>query len=185
MIRSKSGEIIITITPDVAIGADVESLGGALTKAVRRVRNLTWPGVGVGFPGRRRHANMRAVGILRCTLDLSKAHVCGEQTGQTKAGQGGPDFQLGRVRQPQRHSLALAEHRRGCARRRWRKKRWGATRRNGERQQAPTHDVTQLEAVLAGCMVKRSTPKQRRSRPLCADAGYLGKNALGTITAYG
>lgn len=34
-------------------------------------------------------------------------------------------------------------------------------------------------------MIKRPTPKQRRSKHLCADAGYRGKNAMKVILAYG
>ncbi len=50
---------------------------------------------------------------------------------------------------------------------------------------ANAHDVTQLEAVLASIVVKRPTPKQRRSKHLCADAGYRGQNAMGIILANG
>lgn len=50
---------------------------------------------------------------------------------------------------------------------------------------ANAHDVMQLKAVLAACMVKRPAPKQRRSKHLCADAGYRGKNAMGAILAHG
>ena len=50
---------------------------------------------------------------------------------------------------------------------------------------ANAHDVTQIEAVLAGIVVKRPTPKQRRSKHLCADAGYRGKNAMRIILAHG
>lgn len=50
---------------------------------------------------------------------------------------------------------------------------------------ANVHDVTQLEAVLGDCMVKRPTPRQRRSKHLCADAGYRGKNAMRIILAHG
>jgi transposase len=45
--------------------------------------------------------------------------------------------------------------------------------------------VTQLEAVLAAIVVKRPTPKQRRSKHLWADAGYRGKNAMRIILAHG
>ena len=34
-------------------------------------------------------------------------------------------------------------------------------------------------------MIKRPTPKQRRSKHLCADAGYRGKNAMKIILAHG
>ncbi len=50
---------------------------------------------------------------------------------------------------------------------------------------ANVHDVTQLEAVLSSCIVKRPTPRQRRSKHLCADAGYRGKNAMKIIMAHG
>ena len=43
---------------------------------------------------------------------------------------------------------------------------------------ANAHDVTQLEAVLASCMIKRPAFGQRRSKHLCANAGYRGKNAI-------
>ena len=42
---------------------------------------------------------------------------------------------------------------------------------------ANAHDVTQIEAVLDAIVVKRLTPKHRRSKHLCADAGYRGKGA--------
>ena len=47
------------------------------------------------------------------------------------------------------------------------------------------HDVTQLDAVLAGVMVRRKTPPERRSKHLCADAGYWGQAALKVIESYG
>ena len=50
---------------------------------------------------------------------------------------------------------------------------------------ANAHDVTQIEAVLDAIVVKRLTPKQRRSKHLCADAGYRGKNAMKIILAHG
>jgi transposase len=50
---------------------------------------------------------------------------------------------------------------------------------------ANAHDVTQLEAVLASCKIKRPAPEQRRSKHLCADAGYRGKNAMQIILAHG
>lgn len=50
---------------------------------------------------------------------------------------------------------------------------------------ANAHDVTQLEAVLQAIVVKRPLPKQRRSKHLCADAGYRGKNAMKIILAHG
>ena len=50
---------------------------------------------------------------------------------------------------------------------------------------ANVNDVTQLDAVLAAIMVKRRTPAARRSKHLCADAGYRGKQALHTIESHG
>ena len=50
---------------------------------------------------------------------------------------------------------------------------------------ANAHDVTQIEAVLQGIVVKRPNPKQRRCKHLCADAGYRGKNAMRIILAHG
>jgi IS5 family transposase len=50
---------------------------------------------------------------------------------------------------------------------------------------ANKHDVTQLDAVLQAVMVKRKTPSTRRSKHLCADAGYRGWRALEVIEAHG
>ena len=50
---------------------------------------------------------------------------------------------------------------------------------------ANRHDVSQLEAVLDAIMVKRATPPQRRSKHLCADAGYTGAPALEIIEKHG
>ena len=50
---------------------------------------------------------------------------------------------------------------------------------------ANRHDVTQLEAVLAAIVVKRKSPTARRSKHLCADAGYRGKRALQIIESHG
>ena len=50
---------------------------------------------------------------------------------------------------------------------------------------ANRHDVSQLEAVLAAIMIKRPRPSQRRSKHLCADAGYTGAPALDTIALHG
>jgi len=50
---------------------------------------------------------------------------------------------------------------------------------------ANAHDVTQLDTVLQAIMVKRPTPRLRRSKHLCADAGYRGKPALKVIAAHG
>ena len=50
---------------------------------------------------------------------------------------------------------------------------------------ANAHDVTQIKAVLDALVVKRPNPKQRRSKHLCADAGYRGKKAMAIILAQG
>ena len=50
---------------------------------------------------------------------------------------------------------------------------------------ANQHDVTQLDAVLQAVMVKRKTPSMRRSKHLCADAGYRGRHALEIIESHG
>lgn len=50
---------------------------------------------------------------------------------------------------------------------------------------ANTNDVTQLDAVLQGIMVKRKAPSVRRSKHLCADAGYRGRSALQIIESHG
>lgn len=50
---------------------------------------------------------------------------------------------------------------------------------------ANAHDVTQLEAGLDAIVVKRPRPRQRRSKHLCADAGYRGKGAMTVILAHG
>ncbi|OGA73598.1 MAG: transposase [Burkholderiales bacterium GWF1_66_17] len=50
---------------------------------------------------------------------------------------------------------------------------------------ANAHDVTQLDAVLQAIMVKRKAPSTRRSKHLCADAGYRGRPALGIIEGHG
>jgi transposase len=50
---------------------------------------------------------------------------------------------------------------------------------------ANVNDVTQLEAVLQSIMVKRKTPCARRSKHLCADAGYRGQRALEVIESHG
>ena len=46
---------------------------------------------------------------------------------------------------------------------------------------ANAHDVTQLDAVLSAIVVKRTAPSVRRSKHLCADAGYMGRRAKQTI----
>ncbi len=50
---------------------------------------------------------------------------------------------------------------------------------------ANVNDVSGLEAVLQACVIKRPTPRQRRSKHLCADAGYYGKPALKVMLASG
>ena len=50
---------------------------------------------------------------------------------------------------------------------------------------ANVHDVTQIETVLDAIVVKRPSPKQRRHKHLCADAGYRGEKALKVILAHG
>ena len=50
---------------------------------------------------------------------------------------------------------------------------------------ANKHDVTQLDAVLQTVMVKRKKPSKRRSKHLCADAGYRGRPALLIIETHG
>jgi len=88
---------------------------------------------------------------------------------------------------------------------RWRKRRSGRTRpiggKAGSKRHllvdgrgvplslvvtgANAHDVTQLETVLGAIMVKRPHPRQRRSKHLCADAGYRGQPARAIIEAHG
>jgi putative transposase len=50
---------------------------------------------------------------------------------------------------------------------------------------ANEHDVTQIDQVLQAIMVKRKTPPTRRSKHLCADAGYRGQRALQIIESHG
>lgn len=50
---------------------------------------------------------------------------------------------------------------------------------------AHRHDVSQLEAVLDGMVVKKPQPPIRRSKHLCADAGYTGVPALCVIEEHG
>lgn len=49
---------------------------------------------------------------------------------------------------------------------------------------AHRHDVSQLEAVLDNLMVQRPAPCLRRSKHLCADAGYAGAPARRAIEAH-
>ncbi len=50
---------------------------------------------------------------------------------------------------------------------------------------ANAHDVTQINEVLEAIMVKRKQPSTRRSKHLCADAGYRGQRALAIIESHG
>ena len=50
---------------------------------------------------------------------------------------------------------------------------------------ANEHDVTQIDQVLEAIMIKRKSPSVRRSKHLCADAGYRGKPALEIIESHG
>ena len=50
---------------------------------------------------------------------------------------------------------------------------------------ANDHDVTQLGAVLDAIVVKRKAPSIRRSKHLCADAGYRGRRAGQIINDHG
>lgn len=50
---------------------------------------------------------------------------------------------------------------------------------------ANRHDVSQVEAVLSAIMVERPQPPVRRSKHLCADAGYTGAPALRVIEGHG
>ncbi len=49
---------------------------------------------------------------------------------------------------------------------------------------ANRHDVSQVAAVLEAIVVQRSAPPERRSKHLCADAGYTGVPALTIIEAH-
>jgi len=49
---------------------------------------------------------------------------------------------------------------------------------------ANRHDVSQLEPVLDAIQVKRPAPPMRRSKHLCADAGYTGAPALAVISSH-
>jgi transposase len=50
---------------------------------------------------------------------------------------------------------------------------------------ANRHGVSQLEAVLDAIVIKRPCPPQRRSKHLCAEAGYTGAPALKVIEKHG
>jgi len=50
---------------------------------------------------------------------------------------------------------------------------------------ANVHDSKALEAVLDAIVVKRKRPRHRRSKHLCADAGYRGAPCRCTIDKHG
>lgn len=50
---------------------------------------------------------------------------------------------------------------------------------------ANVNDITQLEAVLEASMVKRKAPTVRRTKHLCADAGYRSQRAKQIVQAHG
>ena len=50
---------------------------------------------------------------------------------------------------------------------------------------ANVNDGSRLEAVLDAIMVRRKTPPERRSKHLCADAGYRSRLAEKTIAEHG
>ena len=50
---------------------------------------------------------------------------------------------------------------------------------------ANRHDVSQLGTVLEAIIIKRLQPPIRRSKHLCADAGYTGEPALIVIEQHG
>ena len=87
---------------------------------------------------------------------------------------------------------------------RWHKKSWGPTQRIGEKSSkrhllvdgrgvplsivvtgANVPDCKRLDEVLTASVVKRKNPPDRRSKHLCADAGYCGVERLRTIGDHG
>ena len=50
---------------------------------------------------------------------------------------------------------------------------------------ANVHDCKRLDDVLSAIVVKRKNPPHRRSKHLCADAGYRGVAHLRTIEDHG
>lgn len=50
---------------------------------------------------------------------------------------------------------------------------------------ANVNDVAQIGPVLDAIQVQRKAPNVRRSKHLCADAGYRGKPALNIIASHG
>jgi transposase len=88
---------------------------------------------------------------------------------------------------------------------RWRKKRSVRTRPTGEKKGSKRHllvdgrgvplsfivtaanvnDITMFDAVLDAIVVTRRQPPLRRSKHLCADAGYRSRAGAETINAHG
>jgi len=50
---------------------------------------------------------------------------------------------------------------------------------------ANVNDVNRIEEVLDAIVVRRDAPPQRRSKHLCADAGYRSRHAEQVIEAHG
>ena len=50
---------------------------------------------------------------------------------------------------------------------------------------ANTHDVKRLSQTLDGIVVERPKPDEDNPQHLCADAGYVGKDARDAVTARG
>ena len=50
---------------------------------------------------------------------------------------------------------------------------------------ANVNDLTKLDDVLSAIVVKRAQPTVRRSKHLCADAGYRSKATTGIIESHG
>ncbi|MFY9476189.1 MAG: IS5 family transposase, partial [Aquabacterium sp.] len=50
---------------------------------------------------------------------------------------------------------------------------------------ANEHDVSKIDQVLESIVIKRKAPPKRRSKHLCADAGYRGKPAAKIIAQHG
>lgn len=92
-----------------------------------------------------------------------------------------------------------------CSRRPWLENRSAPTRRIGEKRGSKRHllvdgrgvplsiivtganvnDISRIEAVLDGAVVQRSCPPRRRSKHLCADAGYRSQAAREAIERRG
>jgi hypothetical protein len=50
---------------------------------------------------------------------------------------------------------------------------------------ANSNDVTQIGTVLDAIVITKPSPPKRRSKHLCADAGYKGKRAKDIILRHG